>query len=64
MTYRVTAALYETEEGSDDPRAIQGGGGPSERLYKIIHGSKRRIDAYVKAHLNRYGDELVVRYRP
>lgn len=61
---RITAALYECEEGSDDPRAIQGGGGASERLYKIIRGSRRRIDAYVKAHFNRYGDELLVRFRP
>lgn len=61
---RITAALYEYEEGSDDPRAIQGGGGASERLYKIIRGTRRRIDAYVKAHYNRYGDELLVRYRP
>lgn len=61
---RVTAALYETEEGSDDPRAIQGGGGASERLHKIIRGTRRRIDAYRRAYLNRYGDELVVRFRP
>jgi len=61
---RATAMLFEVEEGSDDPRAIQGGGGRSEKLYKIIRGSKRRIDFYVAAHKNRYDEELLVRYRP
>lgn len=64
MSNRITAALYECEEGSDDPRAIQGGGGPRERLYKVIRGTRRRVEAYVRAHYNRYGDELLVRYRP
>lgn len=55
------ADLYEAEEGSDDPRAIQGGGGPSERFYKRITGSPARIRAYAQAHYNRYGERLIVR---
>lgn len=61
---RVAVALYECEEGSDDPRAIQGGGGASEKFLKVIRGTRQRIDAYCKAYFNRYGDELLVRHRP
>lgn len=61
---KVFACAYEVNEGSDDPRAIQGGGGPSEKLLYRFHNSKYLIEAFERAYYNRYGDKLVVRYRP
>lgn len=61
---KVHACFYEIDEGSDDPRAIQGGGGASERLIGRAHNSRWLIEAYQRAYYNRYGDRLVVRFRP
>lgn len=58
---RNTYALYEREEGSDDLRAIQGGGGASEHFLRYVNGTPARLAAYLTAYFNRYGDSLVVR---
>lgn len=55
---KITAQLYETFDGSDDPRAIQGGG---EKLSETRTNSPYLIVAYVKAYENRYGERLLVR---
>lgn len=59
---KVLAQMYEVEEGSDDPRAIQGGGGASEKLVGVVRNSRWLVEAYVRAYYNRYGDRLIVRY--
>lgn len=58
---RRSFALYEVEEGSDDPRAIQGGGGASERYLRTIRATPARLAAFLRAYHNRYGDSLVIR---
>lgn len=59
---KIVAHMFECDEGSDDPRAIEGGGGPSEKLVGVVHNSRYLIEAYVRAYYNRYGDHLVIRY--
>lgn len=59
---KLSAHFFGTDEGSDDPRAIEGGGGPSEKLVGVVRNSRHLIEAYVRAYYNRYGDRLVVRY--
>lgn len=58
---RIKAQLFETIEGSDDPRVIQGGGGDCWKLTNTIIGTRKRIDTYIKAYYNRYGEKLIVR---
>jgi hypothetical protein len=59
---KVKAYLFETDDGSDDPRSIQGGGGASETLVRIARNSAWLIRAYIRAYQNRYGDTLIVRF--
>jgi hypothetical protein len=54
---KVTAHIYEYLEGSDDPRAIQGGGGPKWRLLETRTASLWLLRAYVRAMGNRYSEE-------
>lgn len=58
---KVKAELYEVFEGSDDPRAIQGGGGAGMQLIETRTNSAHLIAAYVRAYYNRYGDRLKTR---
>lgn len=44
---KVTARIWEHEEGSDDPRAIEGGGGPRERWVETRTNSLWLIKRYV-----------------
>lgn len=60
---KVRAEFYLAEEGSDDPRAIEGGGGPSEKLVGLVRNSRWLVDAYARGYYNRYGDRLIVRVR-
>jgi hypothetical protein len=55
---KTTAHIYEYLEGSDDPRAIEGGGGPKWRLIETRTASLWLLRAYVKAMENMYGEEL------
>ena len=59
---KVKAYIFETYDGSDDPRAIQGGGGASETLVLTACNSAWLIRAYIRAYANRYGDTLTVRF--
>lgn len=59
---KITAQFYEADEGSDDPSAIQGGGGASERLVRTVHVSPYLITKYLIAHCNRYGDMPIARF--
>jgi hypothetical protein len=59
---KVKAYFFETDDGSDDPRAIQGGGGPTETLVRTACNSSWLIRAYIRAYANRYGDTLIVRF--
>jgi hypothetical protein len=53
---KVTAYIYEQIEGSDDARAVQGGGGPMWRLIEKRTASLWLLRAYVKALMNRYDE--------
>jgi len=53
---KVTAYIYEQIEGSDDARAIQGGGGSVRRLIEKRTTSLWLLRAYVKALTNRYDE--------
>ena len=52
---KVTADIYERFEGSDDPRAIQGGGGEGARCIETRINSLWLIKAYVRALNEREG---------
>jgi hypothetical protein len=54
---KTTAHIYEYLEGSDDPRAIQGGGGSKWRLTETRTASLWLIKAYVRALANRYDEQ-------
>jgi len=54
---KTTAYIYEYIEGSDDPRAIQGGGGSKWRLIEKRTASLWLLRAYVKALTNRYDEQ-------
>lgn len=54
-TNKITADIYEHEEGSDDSRAIQGGGGPSMRRVDRRTNSRWLIKAYVAVLTAREG---------
>jgi hypothetical protein len=58
---KVRVNFFETDVGSDDPRAIQGGGGQVELGRGSAYNSAWLIHAYVRAYENRYGDTLIVR---
>jgi hypothetical protein len=45
---KVTAIIWEHYEGSDDPRAIEGGGGPGARRLEEFTNSLWLIEAYVR----------------
>jgi hypothetical protein len=53
---KTTAHVYEYLEGSDDPRVIEGGGGPKWRLIETRTASLWLLRAYVKALANRYDE--------
>jgi hypothetical protein len=53
---KVTAYIWEHSEGSDDPRAIEGGGGPGKRCIETRTNSAWLIRAYVRALTNRYNE--------
>ncbi len=53
---KITAEIYEHFEGSDDPRAIQGGGGAGSRRIERKTNSEWLIKAYLRAMANRYGE--------
>ena len=44
---KVTAHIWEHFEGSDDPRAIEGGGGAGKRRVETFTNSLWLIKAYV-----------------
>lgn len=44
---KVTVQIFEREDGSDDPRAIQGGGGASERFVEGRTNSLWLIERYI-----------------
>ena len=53
---KVTAYIMESFEGSDDPRAIQGGGGAGSRVIETKTNSLWLIRAYVRALRNKYDE--------
>jgi len=57
---KITARFFEEIAGSDDPRAIQGGGGNMWRFVETRTASAWLIEAYAKAYANKYGDVLRV----
>lgn len=52
---KVTAHIYESFEGSDDPRAIQGGGGAGSRRIETRTNSLWLIKRYVDILNDREG---------
>jgi hypothetical protein len=54
---KTTAYILEYIEGSDDPRAIEGGGGPKWRVIDKRTASLWLLRAYVKALTNRYDEQ-------
>ena len=58
---KVTALIFQATDGSDDPRAIQGGGGAGRRVIETRTASLRLIRAYVRALSNRYGETFTFR---
>jgi len=50
------AYIWEHYEGSDDPRAIQGGGGPGAIYVETRTNSLWLIKAYCEALGSRYGE--------
>jgi hypothetical protein len=54
---KTTAHIYEYCEGSDDPRAIEGGGGSKWRLIETRTASLWLLRAYVNALTNRYDEQ-------
>lgn len=54
---KITARIWEFDAGSDDPRAIQGGGGASETLIKTFRHSEWLICRWVAIYRS-YGDHL------
>lgn len=54
---KVTAIIWEAYEGSDDPRAIEGGGGSGAKAIAYKTNSLWLIKAYVNALCNKYGDD-------
>ena len=54
---KTTAYILEYIEGSDDPRAIEGGGGSRWRVADTRTASLWLLRAYVKALTNRYGEQ-------
>ena len=53
---KITAQIFEHFEGSDDLRALQGGGGAGSRLIDIRTNSPWLIKAYIRAMSERYGE--------
>lgn len=53
---KITAQVFEHFEGSDDPRAIEGGGGPGSTLIETRTNSEWLIKAYIRAMKNRYDE--------
>lgn len=53
---KVTARIFEHFEGSDDPRAIQGGGGAGSHYLETRTNSLWLIKAYVKALSHKYDE--------
>lgn len=53
---KVTAYILEYVEGSDDPRAIEGGGGSKWRVADTRTASPWLIEAYVRALTNKYDE--------
>lgn len=58
---KITAHIMEILEGSDDSRAIQGGGGPAERLIETRTNSKWLIAKYVDILNDREPDTYIFR---
>ena len=58
---KITVHIFEHFEGSDDPRAIEGGGGPGARLIETRTNSKWLIEAYILAMKNRYDEVFTYR---
>ena len=58
---KVTAHIFEHFEGSDDSRAIQGGGGAGSRVIETRTNSLWLIRAYVRAMQNRYDEKFSFR---
>ena len=54
---KITALIWEHFEGSDDPRAIQGGGGTGSRCIGRHTNSPWLIRAYVAALASKYDDQ-------
>lgn len=58
---KVTAQIYEHFDGSDDPRAIEGGGGAGLRHIETRTNSLWLIRAYITAMKNRYDGNFTFR---
>ena len=57
---KVVAYIHEYVEGSDDPRAIEGGGGSKWRMIDARTASLWLIKAYVRALTNKYGEQYKI----
>lgn len=58
---KVRAQIFEHFDGSDDPRAVQGGGGPGSRVIETRTNSLWLIRAYVRAMANRFDERFTFR---
>lgn len=58
---KVTAQIFEHFEGSDDPRAIEGGGGAGSKWIETRTNSLWLIKAYIRAMKNRYDETFTYR---
>lgn len=58
---KVTAYIMESFESSDDPRAIEGGGGAGTRVIETRTNSLWLIRAYVRALRNKYEESFSYR---
>ena len=61
---KIRLDVFEREQGSDDPRGFQGGGGHHDRLIEVRRfNSSWLVSAYMKALRARYeDDEFLCRY--
>ena len=58
---KITVDIYEHFEGSDDSRAIQGGGGAGAKLIERRTNSAWLIAAYIRGMTNRYEERFSYR---
>lgn len=59
---KIKAHILEHFEGSDDPRAIQGGGGAGSRVWKTVTNSRYLIERYVALLNKKYDEGMTIQF--